>query len=272
MSAQLIHDLPWTDYTSGDWLGSSALADWGKSSLEAWSREHLEDRYSGKASRWTAGGSYLDAIVPPTPDIFPKRFAVKPDGMSFATKDGKAWRDAQYGHEIVTEAQARNANAALPLVREALGIMESVFSATTRYQVTLRGEVDGIKLQTRPDMMIGHHVPDLKYVNPEAFDSFERTFESSRYCIQAGLFFGLVREATGETPVVCFLLAESETDLPRCRVVQIPQRVSSAAWDRVRSICAEIAEVKASEAGFVSRVKFDTLNLPEYVERRLGIV
>jgi hypothetical protein len=271
MTAILTLGMPWAEYIADGYIGSSALDAWGTMSLEAWSREYLEESYTGKATRWTSQGSYLDSIVPPTPEISGKRFAVKPDGMSFATKEGKAWRDEHDGFEIIDAIQERNARAALPLVREALGIMEKIFKAPTIYQPTLRGELHGIRLQTRPDMMIGRNVPDLKYVNPKSFDGFDRSFVDSRYLLQAGLFFGLMREATGEAPEVHFILAESETDLPRCEVVAVPGEVLEAGWARVQSIVSQIAEARDSSLGFVSRVKFRELNLPAFARARIGV-
>lgn len=272
MTATLTLGMPWSEYIAGGYIGSSALDAWGTMSLEAWSREHLEESYAGKSNRWTSQGSYLDSLVPPTPEISGKRFAVKPDGMSFATKEGKAWRDAHDGFEIIDAVQERNALAALPLVREALGVMERVFQAPTIYQPTLRGVVEGLEMQTRPDMMIGRNVPDLKYVNPESFDSFDRTFADSRYCLQAGLFFGLMREATGKAPAVSFILVESETDLPRCEVVSVPSEVLEVSWARVRLIAREIVVVRDSPRGFVSAVKFRDLDLPAFARSRLGLV
>ncbi len=283
MSATLTLGMPWAEYIEGGYIGSSALDAWDTMSLEAWSREYLEESYAGKSNRWTSQGSYLDSIVPPTPDVVPKKFAVIPETYTdekgvakpwrFGAKFTDAWKAERIaaGEEMVDTEQVRNARAALPLVREALGIMEGVFKAPTIYQPTLRGEVSGIRLQTRPDMMIGKTVPDLKYVNPKAFDSFDRTFTDSRYFLQAGLFFGLMQEATGEVPQVMFLLAESETDLPRCEVVTVPEEVLKAAWVHVQRIVLDIAEARDSALGFVSRVKFRELSLPGYARARIGL-
>jgi hypothetical protein len=283
MTATLTIGMPWAEYIADGYIGSSALDAWGTMSLEAWSREYLEESYAGKATRWTSQGSYLDSIVPPTPDVVPKKFAVIPETYTnekgkvkpwrFGAKFTDAWKAERIaaGEEMVDAEQVRNARAALPLVREALGVMEQVFKAPTINQPTLRGELHGIRLQTRPDMMIGRNVPDLKYVNPKSFDGFDRSFVDSRYLLQAGLFFGLMRDATGEAPEVHFILAESETDLPRCEVVAVPGEVLEAGWARVQSIVSQIAEALDSSLGFVSRVKFRKLNLPAFARARIGV-
>lgn len=280
MSAELLLNLPWSDYVADDWLGSSALDAWGTCSLEKWSAEHLEQRYSGGGNRWTAGGTYLDQLVsgdaPKTFAIIPAAYTnekgeVKP--WRFGAKVTDAWKAEQEasGREIIAQQQVDEATRAKPIVEHALRTMKSVLGGELRFQATLRGEVEGIKLQTRPDMLLGKNLPDLKYVNSMAFDSFDRNFESSRYAIQTGLFYGLMLDATGEESDVWFILAESGTMFPRGDVVQIPRRIAVACWDRVQRICSEISEVKASEGGFVSSVNFREIHLPEYAEKRLGL-
>lgn len=265
MIADLILDLPWASYCEGEFLGSSALHSWGAMSLEGWSAEHLEKAYSSTGSKYTAGGSALDALL--TGDPSGKRIAVKPEGMTFATKEGKAWKLENADAEIIDADQKAEIDAALPRAREAIEVFRRLHGAEPVYQATLRGEVSGVKIQTRPDIMVGPAVPDLKYINPQNFASFDRTFIDSRYYLQAGLFYGLGREAGIADPLVSFLLLESGTTHPRCRVADVPRNVLSSAWDRVRTICDEIAGRR--EAGFVDVVEFRPLSLPAWAEARL---
>jgi len=267
--SELICSLPWSEYIAGNYLGSSALDAWGKVGLEAWSAEHLESRYDkGKASKYMAAGSALDSLL--TGDTAGKRIAVKPEGMTFATKEGKAWREANEDSEIITAEQDAEIKAALPLAREALAVLKKVNGGEIHYQVTLRGELSGIPIQTRPDMMLGDSFPDLKYVNSQAFARFDRDFLDSRYFLQAGLAFGLGEDVLLKAPTASFLLLESGTIHPRCRVVEIPRRVLQAGWDKARRIADEIMFTKRSPLGFVDVVQFGELELPAWAEARLA--
>ena len=265
MSAELLLALPWADYCAGGYLGSSALHSWGAMSLEGWSAENLEKAYSGGGSKWTAGGSALDAML--TGDPSGKRIAVKPEGMSFATKEGKAWKAENSDAEIIDADQDAEIRASLPRAREAIEVFRRLHGAEPIYQATLRGEVSGVRIQTRPDIMVGPAVPDLKYVNSQSFASFDRQFIDSRYFLQAGLFYGLGREAGISRPLVSFLLLESGTTHPRCRVADVSEKVLAAGWDRVRTICDEIAAQR--ERGFLDVVEFRPLELPAWAEARL---
>lgn len=265
MTAAMHLSMPWEEYCAGGYLGSSALHSWGKMSLEGWSAEHLESAYSGSSSPYMAAGSALDALL--TGDPSGKRLAVKPEGMSFATKDGKAWKAEHDGCEIITAEQYAEIKAALPKARQAIEVFRRLHKAEPIYQATLRGEVDGVLVQTRPDIMVGPAVPDLKYVNSDAFDRFDRTFVGSRYFLQAGLFYGLGQEAGISDPLVSFLLVESGTVYPRCRVAEVPRNVLEAGWERVRTICREIAEQR--ERGFLDVVDFRPLSIPTWAEANL---
>jgi len=243
MSAQILFGLPWPEYIQGGYIGSSGLSEWGTVGLEAWSRENLEEGYTdSKSSKYMAGGTALDQRL--TGDPHGKPIVVKPDGMSFATKEGKLWRDTHLDCEIITAEQGEEIKVAEPRAREAIGILEAQAGCKAQFQVTLRGELSGLKIQTRPDMMIGNTFPDLKYINGNDFAAFDRKFIDSRYFLQAGLAFGLAREAGISGAETSFLLVESGTRFPRSRVALVPARVATMAWDKVRRICDEIAAVR----------------------------
>lgn len=277
--SELILNLPWSEYISGDYLGSSALDSWGKVGLEAWSAEHLESRYDkGKASKYMAAGSALDALL--TGDTAGKHIAVKPatytdDKGAVKPWNGnanacKAWLEENANAEIITSEQDSEIKAALPLAREALAVLQKVNGGEIHYQVTLRGELSGIPIQTRPDMMLGNSFPDLKYINSDAFAKFDRNFLDSRYFLQAGLAYGLGIGVLDTYPEASFLLLESGTIHPRCRVVNIQRHILVAGWDKARRIADEIAEVKASRLGFVDQIQFTELNLPAWAEAKLS--
>lgn len=270
MSAEIIFDLPWAEYTQGGFLGSSAFADWKRIGFAAWSREHLEEAYTdGGGSKWTAAGSAIDRAITGDPHGAP--IIVKPEDVDYRTKAGKEWRDRHADCEIIDAKQEREIESAKPMVRQAIEVMRRVIGGEVRYQVTLRGEVSGLKVQTRPDIMIGDkQFPDLKYINPNDFGAFDRKFVDSRYLFQAGLLFGLGEEI-GIDPAVSFLLAESCTELPRVEVVKVPRHYLVGAWDHTRRIADEIAAMRDSDSGFTDRVVFREMELSTYNISKIGV-
>ena len=269
MTAQLIHDLPWNEYAALGFLGSSALSDWPEMSHEAWSAKYLEKAYEGGGTPAMVAGSALDVLANPREaHTFPRRFAVAPEGLDGRTKEGKVWKAENTGRDILTADAKAEIDATLPRVREAIEAMRPD-GEVVHYQTTIRGAIAGMPVQTRPDIQIGNHFPDLKYLNPMAFSSFDRHFWGSRYMFQAGLFFGLAREAGIELPRVSFLLAESGTLTPRIEVVEIDESALMACWTKVVERVEEIRDAIASPLGLVDCVKFRRIDLPVWAQKAI---
>lgn len=263
MTAQLIENLPWSEYAVPGWLGSSALHAFPGMSLEEFAAEYLETAYddSGKAKASAAmtNGTELDKML--TAGVYDRSsIEIKPSGMSFATKEGKAWRNERAGKTIIKEDDVAALDATLPRIREAL----ACYPEAPKFQVTLRGEIAGLKVQTRPDVVIGNRIPDLKYINSEAFDKFDRQFPSSRYVFQAGLAFGLGRDAGIDDPRPSFLLAESGTVHPRVQVVELSEEDCLWCWRKTVARVDEIAAAINSELGMTDSVVFRSLVLPAW--------
>lgn len=267
MSAPIL-SLPWAEYAVTGFLGSSALHAWGTMGRASWSREYLETSYESKGTQYMIAGSALDCLLTEGRPAYESRYVVAPDGLDGRTKEGKAWKEANAAKAIIPASTAKEIEAVFPLLNEALGIAQPDLS-TLVFSPTYRGDVGSLKVQTRPDIaFLGADATtflDLKYVNPKAFDDFDRQFVDSRYFLQAGLFWGLA----GNNPSVSFLLAESGTDLPRVKCVQVPERILSAGWDRCRKIVDEIVTAIESPHGMTDAISFEVLDIPAWAEARI---
>lgn len=270
MTAQILVGEPWESYIKAPAYGSSALEAFGTISLERWAYEYAgEGRYSGAASKFAAGGGALDALVTANKS-FADCFAVKPEGMTFATKEGKAWRDLQGSKEIIDAKQEREILSALPRVKEAISVLSD--GRPISYQVTLRGEIEGLEIQTRPDIWIDGDlldVTDLKYVSDIA--GFVRGFVGSRYEIQAALAWDLI-EQTGRdmaTVRLSYLLCESGTTLPQVIVYTLDPEDVRLMVRRLKARCRRILEAQNSPLGLIDVVKFEQLVLPHWARKKL---
>lgn len=271
MSAELTLGLPWESYAAPGWLGSSALSDWLEMGRAAWAEKWLATGYGSTApSKWMIAGSELDMMLT-SADYDASRIALKPTGMKFSTKEGKAWKEANEGKVILDEKVSAELAATLPMVREAIAILVQKYGSEPEYQVTLRGQIAGLNVQSRPDIKIGRLFPDLKYVNSDNWTRFVRTFYRSRYWLQAGLNFGLARDAGIEDPRPSFLIAESGTVNPRVKVWTISEELCLAAWRDVCTRCEEIAGI-IEAGGMVDPVQFDTMtaaDLPGWAQKEI---
>lgn len=243
--------------------GSSALFDFGTMSRGDWKRKHVTEPYSSDVSKSKpiTLGSALDALVT-EPAAFDAKWTKKPAAFS-----ADAWAEAL--EEI---------KAAGPIAREAIDILAD--GSTPLYQVTLRGEIEGVKVQDRPDVWIdvleNPDIIDLKYTSKiesedDGVTSWERGFVGSREWFQTGLRFHLARAVTGQIPTIRNLLIEQGTRSPRSLVVEIPLMILEAAE---RDTLARIREIKAASDdphGFKDPVKFRELRLPTWAMAKLAL-
>ena len=272
MTAQLILDESWDTYTKSRALGSSAVSAWDTMSNEAWSAEFLEvvdgERYAKSPSKYATGGSALDALVTGGKK-FEECFVTSPF-KDFKTKEAQVWRDTQAsaGIEVITEKQLREIKAAHKRANEGIEILAN--GAPVQFQVTLRGEIEGVEVQTRPDILIQAETPifcDLKYVSQ--FDSFDRNVFDSRLEIQLALGSRLALEAGIVSHRMAFLAVESETERPRVEVIFVDDIVLLHMRRRLVSRLRAIQSTRDSETGFLDVVGFRTLRLPGWQRKQL---
>jgi hypothetical protein len=267
MSYQIL-DLPWEEYIKPGFLGSSALHAWHAQECgkEAWADRYLSGGY-GKSSATPAmvAGSALDLWLTGGHVAFDAKYVKVPAGIDFRTNEWKAWKAANAGKESLDATTFAQIEEAVRRASNAIAIIGE--GDQPQYQATIRGDVAGVQVQTRPDILFpgAKWFRDLKYVNSGSFVGFDRHFVGSRYLIQAALFAGL----TDFDYRVSFLLVESGTMSPRIRDVEIPERVLRAGWRRVESICANIRESMDSPLGLNDLPVFDILDLPAWAEKEI---
>ena len=255
-------------YKTSGHHGSSALFDFGTMSRGDWHQAHVVAAYGSDVSksRPITSGSALDTFVT-DPAHFEEKWAKKPPAFS-----ADAWAE-----------ELANIKAAGPIALEAIKILAG--ESKPLYQVTLRGEVEGVKVQDRPDIWIdtfasddvgAPDIVDLKYTSKiEAEDdgvtAWERGFIGSREWFQTGLRFHLAKEVTGQIPTIRNLLVEHGTANPRCLMVEIPLLILEAAE---RDTLARIREIKAATddpIGFKDPVRFREMRLPAWAMAKIGL-
>lgn len=128
-----------------------------------------------------AQGSLLDDLLTGGDTA---KYVTRPDGLSFATKAGKEWRDEQQaaGRVIVGAdewAWAKDAREAILAIPEARDVLEEAEAQVT-FRCTLAGELDGLAIQSRPDW--------YQAVGPARYD-YGATFPDLKTTADLGAFF-----------------------------------------------------------------------------------
>ena len=153
----MIHPtLPFSDYL--------AHPAWGSSSLRAMRQgppaRVMYDRTNPREDTdATIFGTAVHAAFL-TPDLFAASYIAKPDGMTFATKEGKAWRDENKGRIILPhDTYARVLACREALLRKPLVTLDG---ATAEASVFWNDESTDEACKGRPDWFDGEAVYDLK--------------------------------------------------------------------------------------------------------------
>lgn len=180
---KIIEDMHESDYHSSPGLSSTILKAYGTSAEKG---KATEDGVIAIGEKTAAFGSafHCSALEP---ERFSREYVGKPEGMSFTTKEGKAWRDAQSGKIVTADDLAgfRGMSAAL-YADERMG---PFMRAKGRNELSLFAEIDGIPVRARLDRLIdGGPIVDLKStVCAEPF-AFTRQMIKLRYAVQAWFY------------------------------------------------------------------------------------
>lgn len=146
-----------------------ALDRWGSGSLRAmrrgpparvvWERDNPKQDTDA-----TILGSAVHCLVL-TPGLFVSKYSVKPEGMTFASKEGKAWRDdpSRVGVTILSTETFRTAEKIYDALVSKQAVFESLEDAEHK-EVSLLWDcpITREPCKARPDWIEGKYIYDLK--------------------------------------------------------------------------------------------------------------
>jgi hypothetical protein len=198
----IIYGEPASEYHSNGALGSSLLRDFIRSSQLY--KDKIDGLVPSKSSPAMVFGSLAHMAI-----LEPERFAAetvqKPDGMSFATKEGKSWREQNSGREIITFDDAQTIKR---LVGRMPGSVRDIIS-NGKSEVTFRNELAGRSVQCRADSWIesGNLLYDLKTIS--AIEKIDRSIFDRGYHIQIRWYQRIIAAETGTIPQARLIFVET---------------------------------------------------------------
>lgn len=162
-------DLPFDDYLADDALQSSDIKNLLISPLQYWINSPLNpNRPPNKGTAAKDLGTLIHEVILENPD---KPLAQKPSGMSFTTKDGKAWRKQQLdnGVTIVTEDENRTLSTIIDACRRS-GVTDELRGSIPEVTYVWTHE-SGHRCKIRLDAIKSTMAFDLKtFVNQQSKD------------------------------------------------------------------------------------------------------
>lgn len=161
--------MSFADYLANEAYGSSDLKAFrvGPPAMVPWRRANRED---GTPATRVGSAAHCRIL---TPELFSQVYAIKPEGMSFASKEGKAWRDEQGGREILTWDESVQVREVHKAFCGKLAVFDALHDAVAREaSVFWTCEQTGVPCKGRPDWFTKDAVYDLK-VSIDAEKSLE---------------------------------------------------------------------------------------------------
>lgn len=188
-------------------------------------------------------GSLLHTLVL-EPQTLLERYRVKPEGMNFSTKAGRAWRDeTPQGVEIVTDAEFKAATrqaAHLRAVPEIAALLDSGEAEVSFFWVD---PGTGASCRARADWVFrtgdGVILLDLKTTECAEPDAFAKACARYGYHMQATWYSDGWRLATGDN-VLGFVFGAVESGWPH---VAAPYMLDDDSTERGRGECRRLLDL-----------------------------
>lgn len=180
--------MPATDYRAADGISKSALDDFAV--CPAYYKAKQSGAISDKPTAAMTYGTLLHSLVLDGKAAF----HTKPDGMTFASKDGKAWRDAHSDLPIVSADEANELHATASAIlkhRHAAPLFGSGASEVSLFGVHRE---TGLAIKGRADWLGKTHIVDIKTTADASNAGLSKSINAFRYHVQAAMYLTLAQQ------------------------------------------------------------------------------
>jgi hypothetical protein len=273
------HDIDFATYLSGTGIPAPAVSGSDLVNYETECPAHAFAFWRGNPAQFdnksTASmtlGTAAHCYILEGADAFHDRYAVKPEGLNFSTREGRAWRDAQEDKSIISFDQhmqiisMRDALMAQPDARRLL-------EAGGRAEVTMvaKDPETGLTLLCRPDLYISRAglAVNLKTTANPAPNAWRRTCANLRYDLGDAMF-RLVAGLLGvQRPSHAFMVVGSQA--PHLGyVAALSADAASAADQQLRQILRRFAKSVADNdwPGYTTGVL--EIGLPQWAANEIA--
>lgn len=206
--------IPHAHYLADPGVSNSMLSAINITPAHCWAMYLDPNRPASESTDAQRAGTLMHTTVLEH-DTLPLRYAVKPEGMSFATKDGKAWREAvPDGVSIVSAEQSDAAHSQRAAVWRHPVLAKLLSHGFAESSCFWTDKATGLRCRARPDWIhpTGPKsciVVDLKQISELTHESVPRAIARYGYHRQAAHYRNGVTECglLVEEFVFCFVSA-----------------------------------------------------------------
>ena len=249
---------------------------WSKSSLRKyaemgpkWTGLKLSGLVEDKRPDGAIQGIAIDTYLTESPAAFAAQFAIKPDGMSLATKEGKAWKADNEGKEILSHEDGLILLDAVAAVRECCH-WQQIEKSLAQHTIRRDQPALGIGLQARPDWVSPDSgmLWDLKKTRD--LDQFGKQALQLGYHLQASLASWAL-SGDGIQIEHAYLVAVEWARGARCRVLEIPQEYLIAGHQEMVRLAQEVSRRIKENDWSDNQLEPEMLQAPHWAEVKAGV-
>lgn len=267
------------DLSQEDYRADSAIANSDLSQLQI-SPQHFKEYKARKNKKPTESqifGTLVHAAIL-EPHTFPSLHVIKPEGMTFQSKENKAWRDAQWaaGKMIVSIEDSQNIMGCVQSFMANPFLKELWHTSQKEVSVFAVCKRTGLRIKCRPDLLTetGDTLADLKTTgrgNAQAEPWFYEV-KKWRYYRQASWYMYVMKCAGYDREVFVSVPLESEAPWAT-KPWNMPQEMIALGFKEIFALVDQFKECmdKDEWPGYPTMEPsgVDVLPIPEGYRRRL---
>lgn len=135
-------------------------------------------------------------------------FYTKPDGMTFASKDGKQWRDEHNDKPIISQSEANELHAISAAVIKHQHAAKILAGGQAEVSMFGTDKETGLTIKGRADLLTQSHIADIKTIRSATNRSCSRAIAEFNYHWQAAMYLEIARQNGIETEAFYFVFIE----------------------------------------------------------------
>jgi hypothetical protein len=188
---EIIKNMPEKEYHARKEVSSSLLRVFIKAT-PAHYKAHIDAPDFEESAALKFGSALHCAIL--EPNTFKTRYVQKPQKLSLATIEGKAWAKANEGKEVVAWDDYERLNRMFDVISNSEKARSWLFSGESEVSFIGRDALTGVPVRCRTDKLHDDSVVDLKSTGDLASD-FQNAVGKYRYDLQAAFYLRITGRA-----------------------------------------------------------------------------
>jgi len=245
------------------WVSHSRLHDFIERGPAYYRGRYITGEIARKETAALTFGQALEDLFQRGGEYFAQHYAVRPAHLKGNTTAGKQWAAAQQDRKIVTDEDWQSMLAMVASLRTCEKGVALVDGAEE--QITLRGEVFGLRMQARPDYVhlseYGAYSVDLKTTRDMNEVMRGRAPVQFGYITQAALVRRLM-QANGYTPASAYLFVVESQASYRRECFEVEPEYLAWADQLLEKECAELKRCLDSDVWPLGSDEVITLKKP----------